>query len=158
MNSNNANCLWLKQPRAYVLVPRIHINACLVRKWCESECHIFKKNCNVHKVKMYIGRCGSFICFAFPEKGKVVEWQVECDKWTSRYMITWNGIHFPHCWPLWGEFAGHRWIPLTKANHAELWCILGLNKWLSKQSRRRWFETASHSFWRTVMIYILYGC
>ena len=26
--------------------------------------------------------------------------------------------------PLCGEFTGHRWIPLTKANHAELWCLL----------------------------------
>ena len=26
--------------------------------------------------------------------------------------------------PLWGEFAGHRWIPLTKASDAELWCFL----------------------------------
>ena len=26
--------------------------------------------------------------------------------------------------PLWGEFAGHRWIPLAKASDAELWCFL----------------------------------
>ena len=26
--------------------------------------------------------------------------------------------------PLWGEFTGHRWIPLTKASDAELWCFL----------------------------------
>ena len=25
--------------------------------------------------------------------------------------------------PLWGEFTGHRWIPLTKASDAELWCF-----------------------------------
>ena len=33
--------------------------------------------------------------------------------------------------PLWGEFTGHRWIPLTKASDAELWCFfdLRLNKW-----------------------------
>ena len=29
--------------------------------------------------------------------------------------------HFPRCWPLCGEFAGHRWIPHTKASDAELW-------------------------------------
>ena len=23
-----------------------------------------------------------------------------------------------------GEFTGHRWIPLTKASDAELWCFL----------------------------------
>ena len=26
--------------------------------------------------------------------------------------------------PLYGEFSGHRWIPLTKACDAELWCFL----------------------------------
>ena len=26
--------------------------------------------------------------------------------------------------PLCGEFTGHRWIPLTKASVAELWCFL----------------------------------
>ena len=26
--------------------------------------------------------------------------------------------------PLCGEFTGHRWIPLTKARDAELWCFL----------------------------------
>ena len=26
--------------------------------------------------------------------------------------------------PLYGEFTGHRWIPLTKASDAELWCFL----------------------------------
>ena len=29
--------------------------------------------------------------------------------------------HFPRYWPLWGEFIGHRWIPLTKASDAEIW-------------------------------------
>ena len=26
--------------------------------------------------------------------------------------------------PLWGEFTGHQWIPLTYASDAELWCFL----------------------------------
>ena len=26
--------------------------------------------------------------------------------------------------PLWGESTGHRWIPLTMASDAELWCFL----------------------------------
>ena len=47
-------------------------------------------------------------------------------------------------------FTGHRWIPLTKTSDAELWFFL----WsmpqhrLSKQSRRRWFQTPSRSLWR----------
>ena len=27
--------------------------------------------------------------------------------------------------PLWVELTGQRWIPLTKASDAELWCFLG---------------------------------
>ena len=45
----------------------------------------------------------------------------------------------------------HRWIPLTKASDAKLWCFLWsicLNKRLRKQSRRRWFEAISRSLWR----------
>ena len=38
------------------------------------------------------------------------------------YMMTLsNGNIFPVTGPLWRKFDGHRWIPLTKANDAELW-------------------------------------
>ena len=37
-------------------------------------------------------------------------------------VIKWN--HFPRYGPLHGEFTGHMWIPLTKANDLELWCFL----------------------------------
>ena len=37
-------------------------------------------------------------------------------------IIKWK--QFPRCWPLCGEFTGHRWIPRTKASVAELWCFL----------------------------------
>ena len=36
--------------------------------------------------------------------------------------------------PLCGEFTGHRWIPLTKASDAELWCFLifaWINAWVN---------------------------
>ena len=61
-----------------------------------------------------------------------------------------NGNIFHVTGPLWRESTGHRWIPLTKASDAELWCFLWSvpEKWLSKQSRRWWFETSSRSLWR----------
>ena len=41
------------------------------------------------------------------------------------YMVTSaNGSLFCVIGPLWGEFTGHQWIPLTKASDAELWCFL----------------------------------
>ena len=49
--------------------------------------------------------------------------------------------HFPHYWPF--VRGIHRLIPRTKASDAELWCLfyVRLNKRLSKQSRRWWFDT-----------------
>ena len=43
-------------------------------------------------------------------------------------MTTSNGHIFRITGPLCGEFTGHRWIPLTKAIDAELWCFLWLCK------------------------------
>ena len=62
---------------------------------------------------------------------------------------------FPRYWPLRRESIGHQWIPFTKASDAELWLFfdLCLNKRLSKQSRRRWFEAQSRSFWRHCNVY-----
>ena len=61
-----------------------------------------------------------------------------------------NGLIFRVTGPLCGEFTGHRWILVTKASDAELWCFfyLRLSKHLSKQSRRRWFETPSRPLLR----------
>ena len=49
-----------------------------------------------------------------------------------------------------GELAGHRWILLTKASDAELWCFfdMHLNKWLSKPSWGWWFEMPLCPLWR----------
>ena len=42
-----------------------------------------------------------------------------------KYMMTSsNGNIFRVTGHLYGEFIGHRWIPLTKASDAELWCFL----------------------------------
>ena len=46
--------------------------------------------------------------------------------------------------PVTGEFPSHR--PVTRS--FGVFFDLRLNKRLSKQSRRRWFETPSHSLWR----------
>ena len=64
-------------------------------------------------------------------------------------MTSSNGNIFRVTSPLWGEFTGHRWIPLTKASDAEPSCFLwsAPKKRLSKPSRRRWFETPSRSLW-----------
>ena len=39
-------------------------------------------------------------------------------------MMSSNGNIFRVTGPLWGESTGHRWIPLPKANDAELWCFV----------------------------------
>ena len=42
-----------------------------------------------------------------------------------------NGNIFRVTGPLWGEFTGHRWIPLTKAIDAELCCFLWSTPWIN---------------------------
>ena len=46
-------------------------------------------------------------------------------------MTSWNGNIFRVTGPLWGEFTGHRWIPLTKARDAGLWCFLLSAPWMN---------------------------
>ena len=43
---------------------------------------------------------------------------------TVTMMTSSNGNTFRVTGPLWGESAGHWWIPLTKASGVELWCFL----------------------------------
>ena len=61
-----------------------------------------------------------------------------------------NGNIFRVTGPLCGEFTGHRWVPLTKASDAELWCffICTLNERLSKKNWGWLFRSQSHSLWR----------
>ena len=68
----------------------------------------------------------------------------------NKSMTSSNGNIFRVIGLLCGEFTGHRWIPRTQASDAELGCLLDLhlNKRLSKQSSRQWFETPSCSLWR----------
>ena len=54
---------------------------------------------------------------------------VPADGWTplghlEAMMTSSNGNIFRVTSPLWEEFTGHRWIPLTKASDAKLWCYL----------------------------------
>ena len=48
-----------------------------------------------------------------------------------RMMTSSNGNIFRVTGPLCGEFTGHRWIPLTKASDAELWCFLWSAPWIN---------------------------
>ena len=46
-------------------------------------------------------------------------------------MTSSNGNIFRTTGPLCGEFAGHRWIPYTKASDAEFWCFLWSAPWIN---------------------------
>ena len=61
--------------------------------------------------------------------------------------------HFPRYLPFLQGI--HRWIPRTKANDASFDVFFDLrpNKWLSKQSWGRWFETQSRALWRHMAIW-----
>ena len=72
-----------------------------------------------------------------------------------------KGKYFPRYWPsmLCLEFTGQRWIPLTNASASVLIDVffdLRLNKRLSKQSIRWWFETPSRSLCHCSGVYLGY--
>ena len=50
-----------------------------------------------------------------------------------------------------GKFSGHRWLPLTNASDAELWCLLLCAPEQTVEQIIEapvWFETQSRSLWR----------
>ena len=57
------------------------------------------------------------------------------DSLVKTMMTSSNGNIFRVIGPLWREFTGHRWIPLTKASDAELWCFFlifdRINSWVN---------------------------
>ena len=63
-------------------------------------------------------------------------------------MTSSNGNIFRVTGPSWGEFPSHR--PVTRS--FDVFFDLRLNKRLSKQSRRRWYETPWHSLWRHCIV------
>ena len=65
------------------------------------------------------------------------------------YMVTTSkGNIFHVVGPLWGESTDHRIHKKTVTRSFDVVFDLRLGKWLSKQSRRRRFESPSHSLWR----------
>ena len=62
-----------------------------------------------------------------------------------------NGNIFHVTGPWWGESTGHRWIPLTKASDAELWCFLWCTpeKRLGKWWRCRRFDMLG---WKLIVV------
>ena len=89
--------------------------------------YFFKYSCTniLHRrspCTFYLNIPGCDICMA-----NVIASAVQCPPETSTVkwhddVTKWNNL--PRYWPLWGESNGHRWIPLTKASDAELWCLL----------------------------------
>ena len=72
-------------------------------------------------------------------------------KWEDDMMTSSNGNIFHVTGPLCGEFTSDQWVPRIKASDTELWCFLlsaRLNRQLSKQWIRWWFEIPPRSLWR----------
>ena len=59
----------------------------------------------------------------FPVTSWVGQYQC-CTSLVDISMTSSNEYIFRFTGLLWGESTGHRWIPLTKASDAELWCFL----------------------------------
>ena len=70
--------------------------------------------------------------------------------YTRTIMTSLNGSISRFTGPLWLESNGYRWIPPKKGQWRVVWWFfdLRLNKRLSKQSSRRWYEKPSRSLCR----------
>ena len=72
----------------------------------------------------------------------------------EHFMTLSNWNTFSVTGPLWGESTCHRWIPSPRpvTRCFGVFFDLRLNKRLSKQSRRRWFET-HHAHYDVITMY-----
>ena len=75
-----------------------------------------------------------------PISQRIFELMIEMSKWRHQ-METFSLLLAP----LWGEWTSLQ-RPVTR--NFDAFFDLRLNKWLSKQQRRRWFETLSRPLWR----------
>ena len=76
---------------------------------CKVWCTVPEKN------STYAQPC-LFCCY-----GRTCHTVVKC---ITRMMTLSNGNIFRVTGPLWGEFTGNRWFPLTGASDAKCWCFL----------------------------------
>ena len=128
----------------------------LIWKWISYRLHMFVPLFLTHRNKVawtsfklngktVVGICGSsmkIISHGHQVSNDMLILKIHDD------VIKWQ--HFPRYWSFVGESIGDRWIPLTKpmTQSFDVFFDLHLNKLLSKQSGRRWFETPSRFLWR----------
>ena len=96
----------------------------------------------------FSGNCVPKLCVLWCGKANVYRWWFVGDSRDHDDVIKWK--HFPRNWPF--VKGIHRW-PLNSPHRGQwrgalMYSLICLNKRLSKQSRRRWFETPSCSLWR----------
>ena len=70
-------------------------------------------------------------------------------------MTSSNGNIFRVTGHLWGEFTGHRWIPLTKASDAKLWCFLWSQSWAGDLRCHRALYDFSVMCWRVRLLTLI---
>ena len=103
------------------------------------------------------------LCEEFPPVTEEFSTQRELEyralMFSSFIMTSSHGSFFSVTGHLWGEFTGHRWIPLTKGQKCRLWCFFDVgphklrDKLLNKQSINRWFETT----WRQCGVVVMFA-
>ena len=95
--------------------------------WNLSQFVLVKKD-SCYSVYFFQGK----FCRAIPlSKRRCLHWVQHGTVRMFRPTLSWvfmmtssNENIFHVTGPLWGESTGYRWIPLTKASDAELWCFL----------------------------------
>ena len=93
----------------------LFIFRCSIERHIEAETKLLpfhRRHFEVHFLKMKMHEC------------RLRVWGSMFWRFQLTMMMSSNGNILCDTGHLCGEFTGHRWIPLTKASDAELWCFL----------------------------------
>ena len=90
--------------------------------WFETSSCSLWRHCNDSKWQDSNGICGSKS--GLGKGGQEEPFKHHEFQYQDYLMTLSDGNIFRVTGPLWGELPGHRWVFLTKASDAELWCFL----------------------------------
>ena len=117
-----------------------------------QECFVYQPNCATqHTISRYSHQTSCCSEVGNPFNHFIIDgfvfsrWPVSMNSWWRHQMETFSAL-LALCAgnsSITGEFPSR--MPVTRI--FDIFFDLPLNKWLSKQPRRRWFELPSHSLW-----------
>ena len=103
-----------------IILKMVHgVNRCTSYEWLTTE-QMAQIDVQCHKAKLILVHYLIYCIHGVATSLMNIFFEKDITWWRHRM----ETFVFRVTGPLCGEFTGHRWIPLTKASDAELWCFL----------------------------------